>query len=87
MHKDEERLEKLKRLQNIPYENFEKEIRNILGRKVFWTNMPDICRDISDGNLKYCNYRCTISDTNYFYCLQLDRDETISVVGGFLSVI
>lgn len=85
--KDVERLEKLKKMKNISYDDFEKELRKILGQKVWWTNMPDNCRDISDGTVKYCNYRCTVPDTIYFYCLQLDRSETISVVDGFLSII
>ena len=85
-------LEQIKTLKNIPVDEFDDLMIKIMKRKsnciLWWSNKP--VREWDGGRYRKSNYRCCPSspNANYYFCLQLDRQETgITVIDGFLREI
>lgn len=86
--KKEAALENLMNLKDIPVKNFEKEIRRILGDRIWWSNTPS---EEKDGDTyRRVNYRCGRDTENHMYCLNLNmdlREGTVSVTDGFIAEV
>lgn len=88
MDKKEKILDELKGLQGIPSADFEKRLRQILGKKCWWSNIPAMEKD--GDTYRYVDFRCcgdSAAEEN-IYCLNLDRrDGSVSVTDGFVTAI